>query len=136
VSSTSKGILLFAAGMAFALLVIGPAREPARPAPPRADAVALPDPLAPARQETGRAPGAPTAPAAPRQVGLPADSGGVAPPFNPHAGQRRALARVLDGLERNPPEVAPEDPDPAQAAAVGRGLRAALSDLASRGEPR
>ena len=65
------------------------------------------------------------------RIGIPPDSVTPSRPA-PNAGQRRALARALDGLERNPPEVPAMPVDPDTTAAFGDALRAALIEETSR----
>lgn len=59
-------------------------------------------------------------------VGVPPETVTPARPA-PNAGQRRALARALEGMERNPPEIEARPIDPQAAAAFGDAMRAALS---------
>lgn len=59
-------------------------------------------------------------------VGIPPDSVTPARPA-PNAGQRRALARALDGLEQRPPIVESKPVDPQAAADFRDALRAALT---------
>lgn len=59
-------------------------------------------------------------------VGVPPDTVTPAKPAL-NAGQRRALARALDSLESNPPNVEARPVDPQAAAAFGDAMRAALS---------
>lgn len=58
-------------------------------------------------------------------VGLPPDA--VTPPRPaPNAGQRRALARALDALEKSPPEIEAQELDEETKAAFLAGMRSAI----------
>lgn len=66
-------------------------------------------------------------------VGVPPDTVTL-PSSHPKAGQKRALARVLEDLERNPPTQVdpPKDFDPEAAASFAGSLAAALAEGESR----
>lgn len=63
-------------------------------------------------------------------VGVPPETVTPAKPA-PNAGQRRALARALDGLERNPPAIEARRVDETTNAAFIAGMRAAIENGAT-----
>lgn len=111
-------VLAFAVGAAFSWWVM----RPPAPAASRSAAVARDHGAGPTAAER-----AVVGAVVDGAVGIP-PAAATAPRPVPGAGQRRALRRAIEGLERNPPAVAGNEIiDEEARAAVGVGLRAALA---------